>query len=93
MEEENVMSWDWDGERNFFGDDVDESTDSSHSSVEVQTHPGRGGVPKCLPCRQNKKKVWFMEAITDCVVSRSGLPWTLRQVQVEGLALSTPFGS
>jgi len=55
------MPWEWEVEGwDNFGDDdddVDEGTDSSQSSVGAQTRPGRGGLPKCLPCRQNKKKV------------------------------------
>ena len=63
-----MLSWEWEGEWGIFGDDVDEGTDSSHSSVGGQAHPGRGGLPKCLPCRQNKKKVCFIDAITDSLV-------------------------
>jgi hypothetical protein len=51
------MSWGWEEEWDFLGDDMEEGTDSSQSSVGGKTRPGRGGLPKCLPCRQNKKKV------------------------------------
>lgn len=54
------MSWRWEGEWVIFGEEVEEGTDSSQSSVGALTRPGRAGVPKCLACRQNKKKVQFI---------------------------------
>ena len=66
--ETTVMSWGWEEGWDNFGDDADEGTDTSQSSVGAKSRPGRGGLPKCLPCRQNKKKVLFINAITDCLV-------------------------
>lgn len=58
--ETDGMSLGWEEEWALFGEEVEEGTDSSQSSVGALTRPGRGGVPKCLACRQSKKKVQFI---------------------------------
>lgn len=55
--ETDGTSWGWEEEWGLFGEEVEEGTDSSQSSVEALTRPGRGGIPKCVACRQSKKKV------------------------------------